>query len=259
MKPAILHACECWGDSMKKEIFANKIEQFHMPMHKQILGVKKFTNNIKVLSELGRTPLKIDIETKMFKYFQRFLFIETNRYLFKAFKEEEFDTKGWVQNLKSLLDMLGLGNLQQNIYKILNGIIPKGEYKNKHKFLKKRATDLYLQSFYNYIDNNENKGFFTCLKDEHEKERYLDLRNMKMRNALSKLRLFSFKLAIVTGKCLKTKKEKRICKFCDLSEVEDETHFLLQCRNYKDLRKGLIDHLISTENINLTFGNKLEN
>ena len=81
---------------------------------------------------------------------------------------------------------------------------------------------------------------------------------MKMRNALSKLRLFSFKLAIVTGKCLKTKKEKRICKFCNLSEVEVETHFLLQCRNYKDLRKGLSDHLISTENINLTFGNKLE-
>ena len=29
-KPVILHACECWGDSMKKEISANKIEQFHV-------------------------------------------------------------------------------------------------------------------------------------------------------------------------------------------------------------------------------------
>ena len=61
---------------------------------KQILGVKKFTNNIKVLSELRRTPLKIDVETKMFKYLQRCPFIETNSYLFKAFKEEKFDTKG---------------------------------------------------------------------------------------------------------------------------------------------------------------------
>ena len=111
VKPFILYAYECWGDSMKKEIFANKIEQFHISMCKQILGVKKIANNIKVLSELGRTPVKIDIETKMFKYFQRFPFIETNRYLFKAFKEEEFDTKGWVQKLKYLLDMLRLGNL----------------------------------------------------------------------------------------------------------------------------------------------------
>ena len=96
VKPVILYACECWGDSMKEEIFANKIEQFDMSMCKQILAVKKFTNNIKVLSELARTLLKIDIEIKMFKYFQRFPFIETNRYLFKAFKEEEFDTKGWI-------------------------------------------------------------------------------------------------------------------------------------------------------------------
>ena len=214
VKPVILYACECWGDSMKKETFANKIERFRMSMCKQILGVKKFTNNIKVLSELGRTLLKIDIETKMFKFFQRFPFIETKRYLFKAFKEEEFDTKGWVQNLKSLLDTLGLGNLRQDIYKIINGIIPKEVYMRKHEFFKKRATDLYLQIFYNYIDNTENRGFFTCVKDKHEKERYLlRLRNMKIRNALSKLRLSSFKLAIVTGKWFKTKKKKEYANF----------------------------------------------
>ena len=61
----------------------------------------------------------------MFNHFQRFPFIETNRYLLKAFKEGEFDTKGWVQNLKSLLDMLGLGNMRQNIYLIINRVIPK--------------------------------------------------------------------------------------------------------------------------------------
>ena len=47
---------------------------------------------------------------------------------------------------------------------------------------------------------------------------------MEIKTALSKLRLSSFKLAIVTGKWFKTKKEERICKFCNLNEVEDETH-----------------------------------
>ena len=42
----------------------------------------------------------------MFKHFQRLPFIEANRYLFKAFKEDEFDTKDWFQNLNSLLNML---------------------------------------------------------------------------------------------------------------------------------------------------------
>ena len=52
---------------------------------------------------------------------------------------------------------------------------------------------------------------------------------MEIRDALSQLRLSSLKLADVTGKCYKTKKEEEICKFCDLNEVEDQTNFLLQC------------------------------
>ena len=88
VKPVILYAYECWGDSMKKEIFTNEIEQFRMSMCKQIQGVKSFINNIKVLLELGGTPLKINVKTKVFKYSQIYSFIETNRYLFKAFKEE---------------------------------------------------------------------------------------------------------------------------------------------------------------------------
>ena len=64
-----------------------------MSMWKQILGVKKFTNNIKVLSELEKTPLKINIETKVFMYFQRFKFIETNRYLLKSSKKKKLIQK----------------------------------------------------------------------------------------------------------------------------------------------------------------------
>ena len=66
-----------------------------MSMSKQILDFKKFINNIKVLSELGRTLLEIDIETKMFKFFQRFPFIETNIYYSKPSKK-----KNLIQNAR---------------------------------------------------------------------------------------------------------------------------------------------------------------
>ena len=92
LKQVILYACECWGDSMKKN-FANKFGQFHLSMCKKMIGVQKFTNNIKVLSEVGRTPLDINIETKMLKYFQRFPFIETNRYLLKPSKKNNLIQK----------------------------------------------------------------------------------------------------------------------------------------------------------------------
>ena len=62
----------------------------------------------------------------------------------------------------------------------------------KHKIFIKRTTDLYLQKFYKYINITKNKGFFTCLQDKYEKERYLELENMELRNDLSKLRLSSY-------------------------------------------------------------------
>ena len=57
-----------------------------MSMCKQILDVEKWINNIKLLSELGVIPLKVDIETKMFQYLQF-------PYLSKAFKEEDLSKK----------------------------------------------------------------------------------------------------------------------------------------------------------------------
>ena len=63
---------------------------------------------------------------------------------------------------------------------------------SKHKIFIKQTTDLYLQKFYKYINITKNKGFFTCLQDKYEKERYLELENMELRNELSKLRLSSY-------------------------------------------------------------------
>ena len=253
VKPIILYACECWGDSLKKDCFANKIEKFYVSIYKQILGVKKNVSSMKILAELGRTPLKINIEIQMFKYLQRFAFIEKERYVSKAFQEENQAIDGWVKYMKTILELFWLGNLMGNICKVINGEIPKEKYRSKHKFFQKRATD---------IDNEEKRSFFTELKQTYEKERYLNLKNFEIRNALSKLRLSSNKLAVVTGKWYKINKEKRLCNFCNLNAIEDEFHFLIDCPNYKKLRKSPFKSIQDTEHIDLSRGNitkKLKN
>ena len=45
-------------------------------------------SSMKIVAELGRTPLKINVEIQMFKYLQRFAFIEEERYVSKALQEE---------------------------------------------------------------------------------------------------------------------------------------------------------------------------
>ena len=64
VKPIILYAFDCWGDSLKKDCFGNKIEKFYVSIYKQLLEVKKNVSSMKI----GRTPMKINIEIKIFKY-----------------------------------------------------------------------------------------------------------------------------------------------------------------------------------------------
>ena len=111
IKPIVTYACECWGDSLKKDIFANKIESFHSGICKQIVRVSKYVNNMKVLSELGRTPLSIYIEKQIFKYLERFPFVNKDRYLYKVFEEDNLDNKRWVKNIKNIFDSYGQSNV----------------------------------------------------------------------------------------------------------------------------------------------------
>ena len=158
--------------------------------------------------------------------------------------------------MKTKLELLGLDNLMENIYKVINREIPKEKYQSKHKFFQKQATDCYLQNqFYNYINNEENRSFFSKLKQTYEEERYLNLKNFEIRNALSKLRLSSNKLAVVTGKWYKINKEKRLSTICNLNAIEDEFHFLTNCSNYKKLRKSPFKSIQDNEHIDLSWGN----
>ena len=133
-----------------------------------------------------------------------------------------------------------------------SGEISKEKYRSKHKVFQKQATDCYIRNqFYNYIDNEDNRSFFTELKQTYERERYLNLKNFEIRNALFKLRLSSNKLAVVTGKWYKIKKENRQCNFCNLNAIEDEFHFLIISKKQK-LRKSALKSIQDAERIDLS-------
>ena len=66
-----------------------------------MLGAKKYVSSMKILAELGRTPLKINTELQMFKYLSQFAFIEKDRYVFKAFQEENHAIGGWAEHIKT--------------------------------------------------------------------------------------------------------------------------------------------------------------
>ena len=70
----------------------------------------------------------------------------------------------------------------------------------------------------------------------------LQVRNKKHRRMLAKLRLSDHKLEIETGRHQRPKvdQDKRICRLCNTSEVENEIHFLMQfTRLRKDFHSSI--------------------
>ena len=69
----------------------------------------------------------------MFKYLQRYSFLEGNSYLKKAINQETKTTNsGWIANLKYIIDSYGLSNLMINILKVVEG--DKVRKTANHKF-----------------------------------------------------------------------------------------------------------------------------
>jgi len=73
----------------------------------------------------------------------------------------------------------------------------------------------------------------------------LEVRNRYGAPELTKLRGGSNRLRIETGRWSRIPKEERYCEFCLSGEVEDETHFMLFCLVYEELRGKMWQELES--------------
>ena len=111
----MLYAWEIWGYIEDKNdlssIGKSSIERFHLKVCKQISGVHRKTSNIATLLELGRYPLKLDIQKLTIKYFLRFSKLDENRLVCKGYEEETDNMnfgKNWISYTKNILDKNGL-------------------------------------------------------------------------------------------------------------------------------------------------------
>ena len=53
---------------------------------------------------------------------------------FKAFQEENLAIRDWVKYMKTKLELLGLGNVTGNIYRVVSVEISKEIYQSEHNF-----------------------------------------------------------------------------------------------------------------------------
>ena len=167
-------------------------------------------------------------------------YLDKDRLLYKSYEEEikcyKNKNNSFISYIINILNNIGMSNIW--ITQLRN---PKTD-EPKTSFVAKiltRLKDISTQSIFDQIhDPNSGKlKFLSSLKDTHQPENYLKIKNFQNRRALTKLRTSTHNLAIETGRWTKTEREQRLCTQCTEHKIEDEKHFLFECPTYSENRK----------------------
>ena len=228
--PILNYGSEVWGFAK-----AIQVERIHMSFCKQLLGVKTSTQNDFIYGELGRTDYYTKRIYIIIKYWFKVVYADERKYISQIYKvmlndiRDNQNIKNWASLVKNTLANLGFLDVW-----LAQGV---GDVSKFLTLLKQRLSDHFLQNW-NYRLAESSRASFYRVIGTFKFQPYLDkVTTRKFRVALSKLRMSSHRLMIEAGswnRPHRTPREQRKCTVCN--QLEDEYHFLFECRLYNDER-----------------------
>ena len=232
--PVLNYGCEVWGFHQ-----APSIENVHLKFCKNILGVKKSTQNDFVYGELGRTPMQIIRYVRIIKYWLNIVTGKKSQYVCLVYaasvQQIGMNKKhNWAESVKSLLFHSGFSEVWYN-----QGVADIDAFV---KVFKVRITDIFKQEWRGRIENSTRARFYRFVRPNHQFNKYLNVVIPRAhRVALTRLIVSSHTLHVENGRWKRPviPYEQRYCHKC-INKLEDEYHMLLECELYNDIRQQLI-------------------
>jgi len=238
IKSILLYACEIWGKDSSND--KCPVETTQNRFCKNILGVHRNSCNQACRAELGMFPTDIDISVRVIKYWLRLKQLDSSTHplqvdalLCQEYLMGNSYKKNWLHHVKEIVDNTGYSFLWNINYPTLDN-------KNICTLLKRRLTDMYVQTFFHQLSLDNGKlRFYKSVKSEYVMENYLYHNEFNERSAICKIRTSAHPLEIERGRYKKLPVHERLCTYCPMNAVENETHFISQCTHYETERKTL--------------------
>lgn len=157
---------------------------------------------------------------------------QCNDLVLKSFKNAVTQNLSWPKCIEQRISQIGLRHL----------FLKKD--KNTHTKVFEREKEIFHQeALFEILNKNKKLRTYSSLKLSIGSEEYLStVRDTKERIALTKFRLSNHDLMIEKGRHRKMNRNTRFCPFCP-TKIEDETHFLLKCHMYDNLRVKLFEYV----------------
>ena len=229
VEPILLYASDFWGTLKLPQ--NNPIENVFLSFCKQLLGVQKQTTNVGVLLELGQFPLTLIAQKNAIKNWVRIVNkVKCNEYVIKSYENAILKNLTWSTRIENTLSEIGM----REHFMVRDNDL--------HSKAFQRMKDIFHQEAFSDIQREDSKlRTYSLFKTTLGYEKYLsEIRIIEERTALTKLRLSNHTLMIEKGRHLGVKRECRFCPHCP-GTVEDEKHFLVECKPFANLRNELWD------------------
>ncbi|XP_070182616.1 uncharacterized protein [Littorina saxatilis] len=222
--PILLYGCEVWGyDSL------DILSRFQLRFLKMLLDVYKTTPTCMVYGELGRYPIRIEVQCQLLVYWYK-LMKEMNdgankmsclmlKLHLKLYHVQNVKLP-WLSHVNTMLNKLGLSYLWTTQSLAVSG------FKN---VVKQRLRDQFLQEWNTDVNANSLCFNYRIYKKDFCLERYLLCLPRKLQVKLAKFRTSNHKLPIHQHRFFNVPRNERLCDMCDKNELGDEFHYLFSC------------------------------
>ena len=145
------------------------------------------------------------------------------------------NNSGFYSNFMNLIEQYHLSNLD-----------PESLDNDRIRRYATNMKEKYISFWRHSLERSKKLEFYKVFKDEYFTSDYLNqLRNFNERRNLVKFRVSNHKLMIELGRYQTDHmpRETRLCPLCKSNQVENETHFLLQCSKYSLRRQTFFNRI----------------
>ena len=237
VEPVLFYGSGIWGINKYKEV-----QYVQNKACKYFLGAGKNASNLATRGDMGWPSVTVTQRTEVCRLLLRMENMEENRIARLIHEWGKHQPKSWEKRVYKLLDQLGASEFLQ-----CNSSNKKKLCDVKEVFIQSDSIEWRNDIWDDRNKPNGNKlRTYRLYKTEPELSEYV--RTVKYRDhrrVLSKFRCGNLPLAIETGRYSKppTPLSDRICQVCaetrNVATLEDETHFLIDCPFYSDIRYKL--------------------
>ena len=238
--PILDYCSGVWGNGNH-----NKIDTVQNRALRFFLGVHRFAPNLAVQGDCGWLSSISRRKLEMIRLWNRLVRMDRNRLTFKVFKwDHMLCSRNWSKDIKEILSLCNMSNSFGSFTPISTEFV-------KNVLSQKNVT-LWKEN----IKDVSKLRTYRIFKEDFKTESYLfKVSNRQHRSILSQFRCGILPLKVETGRFIGIPPELRLCLFCTEDIIEDETHFLLHCCKYREIRESyfinrIIPYVYDFENLN---------